>query len=398
MEIAMTIARLSAPIHIAAQDAWISVLLAGIGGLVIAAFVIRIGLRYPNRTIVEYSQTILGRWLGHAIILPYLIFWISVAGAVLRVTCDFVMLSLFRETPIVIVALLLVMPAFYVTYSGGIEGIARCGQILGPIILVNHIGATLLGMNNIDVHRLLPVLTDTNVMQLFTGTLLPLALFGECTMVMMLIPFVTKPRKVYSSTLLAVGSSLVFAIFATATIIATFGPKISGKMAFPIYDMIKFISLMDFIQNLDVLSIPIWISAVFIKISLYLFISSYGTAQWLGIRKWQHMVIPTAMAIVVFALLPRNTTQVVEYTYRVTIPFATSILYVLIPLTLLIIGSLRIKSLSRIAEPSTLPSSPPVTVMIKAVVLLLVASLFGYWWMTGLRSPLGNIIGSIYGE
>ena len=101
---------------------------------------------------------------------------------------------------------------------------------------------------------------------------------------------------------------------------------------------------MEFIQNVDVLTVLIWIISIFIKASLYFFITSYGTAQLFHIKKWKHTVWWIAPVVFVISLLPRNTNETMNFAkFWRDVIFPVNL--VGIPLLLWIIGSIRKKYL-----------------------------------------------------
>ncbi|SCW49939.1 Spore germination protein [Paenibacillus tianmuensis] len=82
------------------QDAWISAAFGGVVGLCIVFLAVKLSLLYPDQTFVQYSQQILGKWLGKIIIVPYFALWYSLDGMILRDSSEFVYLALFNKTPV----------------------------------------------------------------------------------------------------------------------------------------------------------------------------------------------------------------------------------------------------------------------------------------------------------
>lgn len=60
----------------ARQDTWISVLLITVFGLAAGLIFASLGSRFPGRTIIQYSETILGRLPGKIIAFTYLFFFV----------------------------------------------------------------------------------------------------------------------------------------------------------------------------------------------------------------------------------------------------------------------------------------------------------------------------------
>ncbi|OFW78127.1 MAG: hypothetical protein A2201_05065 [Alicyclobacillus sp. RIFOXYA1_FULL_53_8] len=323
------------------QDAWMSLLLAGvIGGLV--AFVSgRLSVLYPGQSLVTISETILGKWLGKAIVIPYFVMWYSVIGIILRQACSFLHIALFQQTPMWVLMSVLSLLIIYVTYAGGIEAIARISEVVGPIILFTLLVVVLLNLNNVNLHNLLPVYTDSGWLNIVKGSFAPASFFGESVMLTMLLPFLSSPQSGIPKALWAILISDLILVFAMVSVIATFS-ILSSKMLYPFFDMTRFISVLDFIQNVDVFVVIVWILSVFVKLSMYLFISSYGTAQWLHLKTWRSPIWFIVPVSFVFGVAFRNAvTASVDYPQKYWIPFVLPVNMLAIPLLLWFVGLLR---------------------------------------------------------
>ncbi|REK76636.1 GerAB/ArcD/ProY family transporter [Paenibacillus paeoniae] len=328
----------------ASQDAWISMIVAGIIGLGFVLLAVKLSMRYPQQTFVQYSQTILGKWAGRIIIVPYFIMWMYLNSMALRNSADFVYLTLFTKTPLYVIMITLMILVVYVVFTGGLVGIARCGELMGPIILVVIIGTCLLSLNHLDWHRLTPVFADSGWTGIMRGTIPALAFYGDIIIFTMIYAFMSKPKQALSRTMWGMTLSAVFVFIATLMVIMTFGPILPGRMWAPFFGMTRFISVLGFIQNVDILVVVIWLFSAFIKLSLFLFVTVYGTAQWLNIKNWRRLIWVLVPLILVLALLPQNATAPVkEYVEQFWIPYVIPINVIGIPLLLMLISIIRSK-------------------------------------------------------
>ena len=65
MDIGMTLLMTFTPgLQAAKQDAWISMLVAGCIAVLIAVVTTKLVLLHPEQTFIQFSQTIMGKWLG----------------------------------------------------------------------------------------------------------------------------------------------------------------------------------------------------------------------------------------------------------------------------------------------------------------------------------------------
>ena len=83
---------------------------------------------------------------------------------------------------------------------------------------------------------------------------------------------------------------------------------------------------------------------MFIKLSLYLFLASYGTAQLFKVKDWRKMIWLVAIFSFVLTVIFSNlNVQGIQYINAYYIPYALPINMVGIPLLLWIVGSIRKK-------------------------------------------------------
>jgi spore germination protein KB len=139
-------------------------------------------------------------------------------------------------------------------------------------------------------------------------------------------------------------SSLLISL-STFLVLGELGPNVSRRLWYPFFTLVGYIQAFGFIQGIEPIIIGIWLLSVFIKLSLYLFITSYGTAQYLNIKKWRIGIWFVLAIGFIFSLLPHN---IVESS--VILPkgfflrYMVPITYIGIPIFLFSVGLIRKKS------------------------------------------------------
>ncbi|WP_019910154.1 GerAB/ArcD/ProY family transporter [Paenibacillus sp. HW567] len=340
MDLGMTLVMTLTPsLQAAKQDAWISIVVAGCIALLVGMLATQTGNLYPGKSLIEYSQLILGTWIGKIVIVVYLVQWYTIIPIVLRQFTDMVHIMLLQATPKEAIILLMILLIVYATYAGGIESLGRCSEFLGPIILVMVSIALIASINNVDWKNILPVYADSGITGILGGALAPASYLGHSIEYLMFASFMSKPRKGVPYALGAVISAVFFVLMATIMIIFTIGVNLAPNMWYPFFEMTKKISLFGFIDNFDAIPVVIWIASVFIKLAVYFFIASYGTAQFLHIRNWRTMIWFLAPIMFIFALIPQNVTEATtNYLQRYWVPVALPVNMIGLPLLLLIVG------------------------------------------------------------
>ncbi|MFJ5761185.1 endospore germination permease [Neobacillus sp. NPDC093182] len=331
-------------IDISRQDAWLSVLIGGGLSIFIVFIAVKLSQIFPNQSFIEYIQEILGNKIGKVVLLVYFVQWYSVIGLILREFSELMKLTMPR-TPTWVIILGMLLIVVYATYQG-IEVIGRCSEFIGPIIIFIVLITLFLNLNNVDFYKLTPIISETGLLSIIKGAVPTAGFIGQNAIIIMLIVFMKKPKESLFPALWGTALPAVMVSLATLTVIATFGPNLPAHMWYPYFRLIRVISVADFIQNVDIIFIVVWLTSVFMRLAIFFFVASYGSAQFLKIKNWKKMIFINALIVYIISLLPRGIVMSdilypVFITQRITMP----VLLFGIPLLLLIIAKIRKRKL-----------------------------------------------------
>ncbi|MDQ0920818.1 endospore germination permease [Paenibacillus sp. V4I5] len=345
MDIGMTLLMTFTPsLQAAKQDAWVSVLIAGCIALLIAVITTKLVLLHPEQTFIQFSQTIMGKWLGKIVIVIYLVQWYTIIPIVLRQFSDLLRVLLLNTTPGIFIIVPMVLIVMYVTYSGGIDGIGRVSEILGPVIFLMVLLVLTTSVINIQWNRLLPFYVDSGMGAIIKGALPPASYLGHAVEFFMISPFLFTPRKGSPYVIWGVAIASFGVLLSMIMVILTVGVNLSSKMWYPFFEMTKKIAVFGFIENLDAIAVVIWIASVFVKLSIYMFVASYGTAQFIQVKNWKNMIWFIAPVVTAFAFIPQNVSEATgSYLNHYWVPFVLPVNMIGLPLLLLIVGKIRQK-------------------------------------------------------
>lgn len=340
IEVSMTIWLTIMPtITQAGQDAWIAIFIGGLIGIAATFLYYRISCMYPGLTLIAINNRIFGKGLGKLVSLCYLLGWFSVTVVILRTMAEFIQLVLFFHTSILIISLIMVLIIMYIVYYGGITAIARFSQIVGPVFFLVLLITFLLNLTNIKLALIAPVYVDHGFATIAKASVIHGSFLSESVLIMMILPFLHKPQKAGGSALSAVAVSSLIVVIATALVIMTFGPVLSGKFINPYFNMVRFISALDFIQNMDVWVIFVWLFCVFVKLSLYLSITSQGIAEWLHLKDAKKVIIVLGVLYLGISLLPPNITYILtNYNEKIWLIYIFGLNMILLPIIMFMIA------------------------------------------------------------
>ncbi|WP_369903657.1 endospore germination permease [Bacillus manliponensis] len=332
-------------IHATKQDAWISMVIAGFVGIGITFLATTLGSLYPNQTMIEFSQTILGKWLGKLMMIPYLLPWYWINGITVREFGDFIITVLFHNTPLWVIVFTAMLLLIFIIYQGGVEGIGRLSEIVGPVVLLMITFVIILNLGNMNWSYMLPIYQDSGWLSILKSSYTPVAaFFGEALMMTMLVFFMDKPEQASSRAMWGVGLAVFMVTLGTLAVILTFGPNLPSSFLYPVYDLSRYISVMEFIQNVDILIVIIWFFSIFVKLALYLFLACYGTAQMFHLKDWRKVAWFLAPISFIMAVSIENIHVFTKYYYMFfVLPIALPVYEIGIPLLLLVVGKIRRK-------------------------------------------------------
>jgi spore germination protein KB len=250
------------------QDAWLMPWWAGAFGMVVALLWILLHRHYPGKSLAQIPMAVLGRPLGIVIAMLYFLHFCLLAGWVLRDLSDFLNGTIMPETPMSVFHAMFLLVATY-TVAQGVETIARMNQAITPFLVFPFWLVLLLATNDWDWGRFQPVL-HTDIRQTMLGSHPFLAFpYMEGLVLMMLYPFVKK----------GAGGSLVLGIVTASLslsltlfmIIGLLGVERASKLAFPVYTVVKEVTLGETIVNVHSIISVILLILIFIKLLVLLF-------------------------------------------------------------------------------------------------------------------------------
>src|SRR5699024_10009794 len=108
-------------------------------------------------------------------------------------------------------------------------------------------------------------------------------------------------------------------------------------MLYPAFDMVSYIFVMDFIQNIEILAVLVSMLSIFIKLSLYYFVICHIISQLLQTDKLTKIAVAIAPIIFICAISIPNISTVLRYANTFWIYIVLPVQMIGIPLLFYII-------------------------------------------------------------
>lgn len=326
----------------ARQNMWICYAAGGVFAILIALVAARVGLFHPDRNFLENCRMILGKWPGTFVVFLYLIHWFSTISIILNDFTDFINTVMLPRTPWWVFTIVMLLLVVYAMYAGQIRGVGRSSEFFGPIIVVSLLLIFFLLIPEAEFHRLLPVFVDTGFRNIAVGSVFPYALLGEGVFLMALVPFLEQPERAAAAAFRGVAVSVVFVLIVVIFVIMTLGGELPAILKNPTLITISYINAMNFLQNLEIVGVLVWVISIFVKLSVYLFLVSYHTGQLFKARNWRWISWPVALGTFILTYLFVNFSidghNIMVFYWT---PVVTPLHLVVLPLLLWIVGAIR---------------------------------------------------------
>ncbi|MCL4423952.1 MAG: spore germination protein [Firmicutes bacterium] len=272
------------------EAGWLTLFFAAVLDVTVGALLFYLGRKFPEQNFIQYSLTLAGPLLGSLINLIYLGFLLLAAAMSVRSFGDFITENYLPATPRSFIIYLVVFVAG-VGANHGLESIARAGELITPVAVGLLFLIFFLVSPDITLARLRPVTLGAAVPAL-RASLVPTALFGECVIMAMLMPFVQEQRK----TLLAKGTAVAVASLITALLVAAsvgvFGAVQTGNFTCALNQLTRIISVAGFLERLEALFMSVWMLTAFLKIALFLWVVAWGLRQWWNLSDYRPLLLP----------------------------------------------------------------------------------------------------------
>ncbi|RBW68182.1 GerAB/ArcD/ProY family transporter [Bacillus taeanensis] len=326
----------------AGQDGWIAVLI-GIGvSLLLVLLYNAVGSIYPNLTLIEKNEKILGKWLGKFISLLIVFMAFHTASELITIVGIFMTTQMLENTPlwalnsffglIVIFALRL-----------GIEVLARAAEILCVWFGLLFFILILFLAPEINIENLQPVFemevkTLIKASLVFTGVLT----FSPVLFLMIFPVAVTdraKGKKGFFIGTLLGGAVLLIVTLLTVLVI---GPELTANQRYPSYVLAKKINVGDFITRIEAAMAAIWLITIYFRLMIYIYAAVIGFAQVFELKDYKPLVFPLGIIMIVISL-HLYPTEAFPTKYFEVWPFYIALYGLVLPILLLVVYKVRKK-------------------------------------------------------
>lgn len=295
----------------AGQEAWLSILVSAAVGFTAVLLGVWVCSRHPGMGPAQIARALMGKWLGGLVGLIYAAFFLWLLSLVLRDILDFALVVLLPGTPGRVVVSTLALAGLYAAWHG-LEPIARVSFQVVVAITVAVFSIPFLVFREFGVLHMEPFLYHGLGPVLQSG-LGYSAWFAEGIVVMTLIGHLRRPKQALPWTLVGAAGAAFILAWETAITMLVFGPDLPGRLVFPVYSLVQMVTAANILERIEVVLVIIWMSGMFIKVSLCLYAAAEATQYSLGLKTHRWAALCFAVVAVFLSQIWKGPLELVEW-------------------------------------------------------------------------------------
>lgn len=327
----------------AKQDAWIAALIAIAVGVALVVLYTALGNRYSTMTLPEYSEIILGKWLGKMVSILYFAFFFLLSALVLRNIGDFLSTYELPHTPIAVTHIVFLLVVI-MSIRLGLETFSRTAEFFFPWVIALIFVLLFAIAPQIELKNLQPIMGEgvkpiIRASIPFVGSpILELVVF------LMVIPAINRKQggKMGFLTGYLMGGIVLFLVSIFTVLVL--GVDVTSRKIYPSYTLAKQINIGNFIQRVEAIASFLWFITIFIKLSLSFYASAFCLAHILKLKDYRVVIFPLAIIMLVLSLVAYPNTAYFLTFVSATWPFLALMYGLILPLLLFLISSFTKKS------------------------------------------------------
>lgn len=327
----------------AGRDSWLSVILAAILGLLVVWVNVYLAQLHPGKTFVEFSQQILGKWIGGLVAFILIMIQLLAGTDVIRYVGDFFETVYMNGTSkYYINALFVVVLAIALIY--GLETVARAREILFIVTLAFFIITLLLLVPEFKFDNLFPIL-ENGASPVVAG-MFPVMNNAVYPIICLSMIFTTNINDIKSAKI-SIFKGYLFGMlevfFGMIICVLVVGGDYVHKLRYPIFSITKEIDVGMIFSRIEALIVIVWLVVSFFASFIYMYAGVLGLSQVLKLKDYKRIVIPVLLVVTVYSgIIYKDVPNQLNFDVMIRTPAAISFGFVL-PLVLLIISLIKKK-------------------------------------------------------
>ena len=264
------------------QDAWISLLIAGAIAQVVIVILVRLGKVSVKENFYELSSNLLGKYLGRALNICYVLYFITFSMLLLILVSDVINVWILHRTPRWAVILLILLAASYIAKEHLLT-ISKSFLVFSLLFVFLIVLLIIAYMQDVHFGRLLPIPANEPLHILKSSPQAFVSLIGF-EVILFIMPFLQKPAESLKVLSIANGFTVSLYLFLLITCIVYFSGDQIKLVNEPLLYLLRGLSF-EHIERIDIIFLSFWIIPITTTLVVQLFNASLGVQNLFSIGR-----------------------------------------------------------------------------------------------------------------
>ncbi|SDN18686.1 spore germination protein [Paenibacillus sp. yr247] len=274
-------------------------------GLVGLWIITVLGMRFPTKSIIEYSEDLIGKWTARVFSVLIIAFFSQLTALASREFGEVVVTSVLTKTPLEVTVIVMLLLAA-LSSRADMTTFTYFHHFYFPVIVFPLVLIVVLSLKNAQLVNLLPV-WGNEPSGMLAGMLTMAALFQGSFVMTIVIPAMRRPeRAMIASYVGMLISGGLYLLIVVATV-AVFGAEEIKNLVWPTLELAKTTSLpANILERLDGAFLAVWVTAVFTTLLSTYYLAIHFLSQLLRLRDHKLFSFFLLPFIYVIAMIPQN--------------------------------------------------------------------------------------------
>ena len=254
----------------AQQAGWISPIISTVPFIMLILVIDSLLKKYKGQSMSDIISIILGRFLGKLVLVIYLLWALWLTAMYTRYYTERLTSSIYPNTSVGLFIVLALIPIAYILRSG-FTPIARMSEILLPFIGAMLIMLALFLFPKVRADNLLPVYFN-DIIPIFRGSIAVTGILSYLFLMFFLSDNVVNLKSLRVFGYIAAYVNISSIMLVNFIVIGVMSSSLARRVSVPVLTVVKQITIMDIIENIEAVVVAIWIFADFTMITTLLVI------------------------------------------------------------------------------------------------------------------------------
>lgn len=271
----------------------------------------KLGMRFPTKSIVQYSEDIMGKWIAWVGTVLIISFFAMLSSLAAREFGEVVITSVLKRTPLEVTVIVMLLLAA-LSARNDLTTFAYIHHFYLPLLVAPALLIVTLSLKNAEWIYLQPILGN-KPKGFGEGVLTIAALFQGAFVLTMVIPMMRRPENALKASIAGIGIAGGLYLSIVIAAVGVFGAEETKRLLWPTLELAKTTTLpANILERLDAAFLAVWVTAVFTTLFSSYYFTIHSIGRLLRLRDNKMLAMFILPFVFTMAMLPQSLLQLYE--------------------------------------------------------------------------------------